>query len=309
MATTQDIYSMTDTWNAGGTTFDAIKMNVTDTASAAGSLLANLQVGGTSRFSVAKGGNITAGTASNTLVIANISASAIAFNCFGNNRGCVVDGTAEGFRVQSAGSLSWSSDGSVNGTPDLAFSRNAAGIPEINSGTPGAANGIVPGVRFATTQVVTSLLNNSSAAQNVFAAANDVLTLAAATTYFFDCLYFINTGTTTHTTATGFVASSAFTSINYLAELWSTTAGTISTTAPSVLDVNVSTATVLNATSVAPRTTIRCNGIIRTNLASTITPQITFSAGPTGTCEVAVNSFFRIWPVGSNTVAAVGGWA
>lgn len=50
-----DIYDMLDTWNASGTTFTAIKMNVTDTASAAGSLLMDLQVGGVSKFSVGKG--------------------------------------------------------------------------------------------------------------------------------------------------------------------------------------------------------------------------------------------------------------
>ena len=53
------IYDLADTWNASGTTFNAIKMNVTDTASAAGSLLMDLQVGGVSRFSVAKTGTIT----------------------------------------------------------------------------------------------------------------------------------------------------------------------------------------------------------------------------------------------------------
>jgi hypothetical protein len=60
--TTMNIYDMADTWNAGGTTFTAIKMNVTDTASAAGSLLLDLQVGGTSQFKVSKGGRVTAQT-------------------------------------------------------------------------------------------------------------------------------------------------------------------------------------------------------------------------------------------------------
>lgn len=50
------IYNLTDTWNAGGTTFTAVKMNVTDTASAAGSLLMDLQVGSVSRFNVNKTG-------------------------------------------------------------------------------------------------------------------------------------------------------------------------------------------------------------------------------------------------------------
>jgi hypothetical protein len=53
--TTQDLFDMAETWNASGTTFTAIKMDVTDTASAADSLLMDLQVGGVSKFSVAKG--------------------------------------------------------------------------------------------------------------------------------------------------------------------------------------------------------------------------------------------------------------
>lgn len=169
---------------------------------------------------------------------------------------------------------------------------------------------VVNAAQFATVQGTdVSLTNNITTAQNVFAAANDVLSLAASTTYMFELFFVVATGATTHTTALGLVASSAFTSIRYLAELWSTTSGTISTTAPSVLDVISSAATVLNATSTATLTTIRARGIIRTNAASTITPQITFSAGPTGTCAVKTDSWFRIWPVGSNTVAFIGNWA
>ena len=56
-----NIYDMVDTWNAGATTFTAIKMNVTDTASAAGSALMDLQVGGVSRFAVSKTGLTTIG--------------------------------------------------------------------------------------------------------------------------------------------------------------------------------------------------------------------------------------------------------
>jgi len=41
------IYDLTDTWNAGGTTFNGIKLNVTDTASAASSKLVSLQTNGT----------------------------------------------------------------------------------------------------------------------------------------------------------------------------------------------------------------------------------------------------------------------
>jgi hypothetical protein len=64
------IYDLTDTWNAGGTSFNGIKMNVTDTASAAASRLMTLQVGGAERFGVRKdgqgyfAGNVGIGTSS-----------------------------------------------------------------------------------------------------------------------------------------------------------------------------------------------------------------------------------------------------
>ena len=57
---TQPISNLATTWNAGGTTFTAIKMNVTDTASNAASALMDLQVGGVSQFNVTKSGRFTA---------------------------------------------------------------------------------------------------------------------------------------------------------------------------------------------------------------------------------------------------------
>jgi hypothetical protein len=56
---TQNIFDLSDTWNNVATTFTAIKMNVTDTASNASSLLMDLQVGGVSQASVSKAGNLT----------------------------------------------------------------------------------------------------------------------------------------------------------------------------------------------------------------------------------------------------------
>jgi hypothetical protein len=152
-------------------------------------------------------------------------------------------------------------------------------------------------------------LSSVTTAQNIFGSANDVLSLAGATTYQFEALLYIQTGTVSHTTAIGLIAGSAFTSIRYLAQLWSKTSGTITTTAASVNDIAVSTASVLNAASALALTVIRLRGIIRTNAASTLTPQITFGVAPAGTNLTLTESFFRIWPVGSNTVAAVGNWA
>ena len=59
--TTANIFDLADTWNDGATTFTAIKMDVTDTASAAGSLLMDLQVGGETKLQVNKDGRVTVG--------------------------------------------------------------------------------------------------------------------------------------------------------------------------------------------------------------------------------------------------------
>lgn len=58
---TVPLSSLTDTWNSGATVFTAIQMNVTNTASAAGSLLLDLQIGGSSKFNVDINGGITIG--------------------------------------------------------------------------------------------------------------------------------------------------------------------------------------------------------------------------------------------------------
>lgn len=70
---TSNIYDLADVWNDAGTTFTAIKMNVTDTASNAASLLMDLQVGGVSRFRTRKDGSVFAETAANTGIWLNDS--------------------------------------------------------------------------------------------------------------------------------------------------------------------------------------------------------------------------------------------
>lgn len=53
-----DIFDLADVWNNGGTVFTSIKMDVTDTASDAASLLMDLQKSSVSQFSVSKDGDV-----------------------------------------------------------------------------------------------------------------------------------------------------------------------------------------------------------------------------------------------------------
>ncbi len=52
-------YNISQTWNNGAVTFDALTVNITNTASAAASRLINLLVGGVSQFSVTETGLVT----------------------------------------------------------------------------------------------------------------------------------------------------------------------------------------------------------------------------------------------------------
>lgn len=52
------LLDLSQTWNNAGVTFTGFKLNVTSTASAAGSLLLDLQVAGSSRFTVDKAGGL-----------------------------------------------------------------------------------------------------------------------------------------------------------------------------------------------------------------------------------------------------------
>lgn len=160
---------------------------------------------------------------------------------------------------------------------------------------------------------------DTASAQKVFnSPTNGALTLAALTSYFFEAEYIIsNTGTTSHTWATLFAlgGGATLTSIAYTALARTGVTSAVTITALSSLQIAVATQVPVTAasTSATEFVIIRLRGIIRMNAGGTVTPQIQASAQPgaSGTPGVTVlaGSFFRAWPVGSNTVASVGNWS
>ena len=98
-----NIYDMVDTWNDGATTFTAIKMDVTDTASASGSLLLDLKVGGVTKASIDKNGNLTASlTAIDDVPIGASTPSTGAFTTLSATN-ITVTGTVDGRDVAADG--------------------------------------------------------------------------------------------------------------------------------------------------------------------------------------------------------------
>jgi hypothetical protein len=71
ITTSKSAINVSQTWSNASATFTGILENITDTNSSAGSLLMDLQVGGASKFSVSKIGNVTVGNLSTGSLSAN----------------------------------------------------------------------------------------------------------------------------------------------------------------------------------------------------------------------------------------------
>lgn len=96
------IDNLTATWNSGGTTFSALKMNVTDSASAAASMLLNLLVGSVEKFAVTKAGDVrvntdkftVAGASGNTAIAGDVAVATDKFTVAAASGNTVIGGTA-----------------------------------------------------------------------------------------------------------------------------------------------------------------------------------------------------------------------
>jgi len=147
--TGSDASSMIDlagTWNTTGTP-TLIKANVTDTASNAASLLMDLQVGGTSKFSVTKSGRIAAGRgyayAQPQFYDSSIGSgagfqiqSSSACVIYGNSTALfAVDSTASnGIRINRETTIGWVNGHAIADVPDLLLLRDAANTLALRNG-------------------------------------------------------------------------------------------------------------------------------------------------------------------------------
>lgn len=120
---TSNIYNLTDTWNDGATTFTAFKMNVTNTASASGSKVIDLQVDGTSLFNMLGSGYLGIGTATPTNKIDIVNATNTrSINIYNNTAT-----TALGQLVVDAASIT-TGGGLWVGTSCTTFSNTTTGL-------------------------------------------------------------------------------------------------------------------------------------------------------------------------------------
>jgi hypothetical protein len=107
------VLDLAQTWNAGGTTFTALRVSVTNTNSASASRLADFQTGGVSMFSIERFGSVSVAsnlTVGATVIVANayLASSQLKFN--------------------NAGTIDWASSSNKFAGEDLTLARDAADI-------------------------------------------------------------------------------------------------------------------------------------------------------------------------------------
>lgn len=296
---------------------------------------ANLSVGALDAATAVVTGNISGGNISSSGVFVatgNISGGNVATagritatgNISGGNIttagtvaaiGAVSGLTVAGFVRPTAGSAS---QAPLLFTAGTNTSVPAAGAVEYNGSvflsTPTASQrGLLPTEYFA---VLSSnyTANDSAAAQKVFnVPADGAVAVLANTTYMVEGLYMIapaiNFNAESVQTLFALGGGATLTSIRYVAD---STAG-LASAVTALKRVQVAAATAATVTDeaaggAATNFVIQIRGVIRTNTAGTVTPQIQFTGTPGSAPVVQANSFFKLTPIGSGSVTTIGAW-
>ena len=172
----------------------------------------------------------------------------------------------------------------------------------------------VIGIEHFITLTSDATVTNGATAQDIFPTAGTI-TLPGSTTYFLDALYIVGPGSGTNlnavTMSTLFAVTSALTDARYVADTTVDLATAVTATKRRL--VTAPTATVVTDTAAGGNEsffTVTLRGVIRTNAATDLTPQMSFSGTPAATSlRVLASSYFRLQPVGTSSVLNVGRWS
>jgi hypothetical protein len=262
-------------------------------------------------------GNITGGninSAGLTSITGNIQGGNLRTVGLVSATGNVTGGNVIGFLTPTAGTATIPPLDFVSGT--LTTTATAGAIEydgTVIYGTPGASNrGVLDTTHFMALAAPYTA-NDSSSAQKVFnigTGGAGAISLPSGTSYFMEAVYYITraVGSNSHTLSTLFAVSSALTSITYTADTTSTAGNILGAVSRIYATGAGATAVTAANTDTNENITVVIRGIVRTNAATTFTPQIQYSSAPGGAPTVLTNSYIRLTPIGDNAVTFVGNW-
>jgi hypothetical protein len=141
------VVNVTQTWNASGVAFVGKKTNITNTASAGGSMIESWQLNSGDRMTLSTNGTLTI---SNAIEFNHgMTGYGIAYgNGISGNGLAASNGTKSwllglagsfGMELSTGGMVAWQNNAYISnaGARDAGIGRNAAGVVEVNSGTSG----------------------------------------------------------------------------------------------------------------------------------------------------------------------------
>ena len=266
---------------------------------------------------VSAGGNVIGGNISTgglVLSTGNITGGNILTGGLVSATGNVTGGNINGLVRPTAGGAT---------SPALLFSTGtnmttpSAGAMEYDGvafyGTPNASNRGVLNTSHFMVLLVDYTANDSSSAQKVFnlgTGGAGAITLPASTSYFMEATYYITrtVGSNSHQLQTLFAVSSALTGITYTADTTSTASNVLGAVSRIYATGAGAVAVTGASTTTNENITVTIRGIVRTNGATTFTPQIQYTSAPGGAPTILTNSYIRLTPVGTNAVTYVGNW-
>ena len=302
--------------NFAGSDLTLDDVTATGNVSAAGNITGgNLVTGGF----VTATGNITGANINTSGLMRSTGQISATGNITGGNllsSGLVQGTTVSGFLAPSQGTLS---SAALLFTTGDRLSVAAAGAVEFDgtaftAATAANQRGVLGLDHFRCASGDISL-TNSATAQAVFGSTNESISLPGSSTYFLEALYIIGPGSSTNlnavTMSTVFAVSSALSSLYYTADSTVGLAGSVNDTKRKL--VTAPTASVVTDTAAGGSEsyiTVIIKGILRTSLATTITPQISFSGSPAASSlRTLIGSYVRLSVIGNSSVTSVGNWS
>jgi hypothetical protein len=180
-------------------------------------------------------------------------------------------------------------------------------------GAPKASNRGVLNTSHVIALASNNILSDNTIAQAVFNVGTGgagSIQLPASTTYIMEAVYYItrSVGSSGHTLSTLFALGGSLTSIAYTAETTSTAGNILGAVSRIYATVATATAVTANSTTSNENITVIIRGLVRTNAAGSFTPQIKYDSAPGGSPTVLANSWFRLTPIGNNSMTTVGNW-
>lgn len=201
--------------------------------------------------------------------------------------------------------------GSTAGTP-------AAGVTSIFAATqrmPAAVDeggnvAIISAEQFVALTATYTLTSTTSSQKLFNTSTNGALTVLASTSYFFESLFSLSSMSATSGNGkfdllgggTAAFTSSAF----HVVGQDSTTPGTAGALSGSFTATSITSGDAVTAATNTGEY-FWVNGIFRVNTGGTIIPSVALTTA--AAAVVGVNSYFRCWPIGTNTVTNVGAWS